>query len=868
MTETPQTVAGAIRAHLALAIPELPVYRENAPQDTTAPVAVIFDGLSTSTAGQGRDIILTETVQIDLYTNTGDDYALPDDVHAALHGAAIWLPRSQVHSVQVTSRTTDTETDDDGLTRTIYTIKVIRRLLSINDPNEPFPPREPAVSLLAEHEAKTTNVHGIANTAELETQTGAQAKADNAESAAIAYTDEALANISLDGYVTLDESGHIPVSQIPSLDYDAAGAAAAAQIAAIDSANAYTDAQIAAIDLSALATTEYVDTADANTLTAAQEYTDTTVSNYIPKSQKGQPNGVATLDANGIIPTAQVGVVPSDITITVNSEAEMLAITTGKGTIARRTDESKTYILQALPATDINNWVIWLTPPDAVLTVDGRIGIVSLSDLYDPLGAADEAYTASQGYTDTAMAAEVTRANAAYDAAGAAAAAQAAAIAAAAADATAKANAAQAAAMAEQRTLVRNTTGATLTKGTVVYIDGANGTHVTVAKASASTETTSSRTFGLMLADTPNNADGYVVTAGTLEGIDTSGASADGDTAWLGTTAGTMVYGYANRPVAPNNMVFLGIITRKNPSNGAIFIKVANGLELDELHDVNPTANGTVPLADKNVLVYDSAAGYWKGSTINNFVSTVIGNDTIPAAKTSLASLSVHGRPSNSSGQGSSIAAAADGDVLRRSGTTLGFGKIDANAISQTSGGNTATAEDILVWNGSAWTIEPNMGDFGYVSTYPHIFQATATASPGSNVTAYVRLARGGTINNLGVFMGTGTGSTTIQVSAYSNTGEGFAAQPYQRIATTAPIAVGLGTSIQYAGGPIGSTIRLKAGDWLAVSLSTSVNIVGATTLVRVGAFMTQASAATPPATATPLAPTVAVAPLIVGQLL
>ena len=40
-------------------------------------------------------------------------------------------------------------------------------------------------SAISTHNSDTTNVHGIANTAELETQTGAQAKADNAQSAAI-----------------------------------------------------------------------------------------------------------------------------------------------------------------------------------------------------------------------------------------------------------------------------------------------------------------------------------------------------------------------------------------------------------------------------------------------------------------------------------------------------------------------------------------------------------------------------------------------------------------------------------------------------------------------------------------------------------
>jgi hypothetical protein len=45
---------------------------------------------------------------------------------------------------------------------------------------------------LAAHEADTTNIHGIANTANLETQTGAQAKADAAETAAAGYTDDAI----------------------------------------------------------------------------------------------------------------------------------------------------------------------------------------------------------------------------------------------------------------------------------------------------------------------------------------------------------------------------------------------------------------------------------------------------------------------------------------------------------------------------------------------------------------------------------------------------------------------------------------------------------------------------------------------------
>jgi hypothetical protein len=49
------------------------------------------------------------------------------------------------------------------------------------------------------HNSETTNVHGIADTAELETQTGAQAKADNAETTANSYTDSLIGDVTVDG---------------------------------------------------------------------------------------------------------------------------------------------------------------------------------------------------------------------------------------------------------------------------------------------------------------------------------------------------------------------------------------------------------------------------------------------------------------------------------------------------------------------------------------------------------------------------------------------------------------------------------------------------------------------------------------------
>jgi hypothetical protein len=153
---------------------------------------------------------------------------------------------------------------------------------------------------------------------------------------------------------------------------------------------------------------------------------------------------------------------------------------------------------------------------------------------------------------------------------------------------------------------VRNETGATLTKGTVVYINGASGNKATVTKASASSEASSSKTFGILSADIANNQNGTAVTVGLLKKVNTSAFTA-GANLWLSTTAGEITQ---TPPVSPNHAVFLGNATRIHVNQGEIEVRIQNGLELGELHDVlitTPT-NG-------QVLKYDSTTSLWKNQT-------------------------------------------------------------------------------------------------------------------------------------------------------------------------------------------------------------------------------------------------------------
>lgn len=139
--------------------------------------------------------------------------------------------------------------------------------------------------------------------------------------------------------------------------------------------------------------------------------------------------------------------------------------------------------------------------------------------------------------------------------------------------------------------LVKNNTGTTMPKGSVVYVSSSDGTNMNISLADADTESTSSKTMGILESELLTGEIGYVITEGLLAGLDTSSATA-GQSVWLSSTAGEFVFGAP--PAKPAHSVYLGVVTRVQQNNGEIFIKVQNGYEINELHDVNagsPTSN-------------------------------------------------------------------------------------------------------------------------------------------------------------------------------------------------------------------------------------------------------------------------------------
>jgi hypothetical protein len=154
---------------------------------------------------------------------------------------------------------------------------------------------------------------------------------------------------------------------------------------------------------------------------------------------------------------------------------------------------------------------------------------------------------------------------------------------------------------------VRNATGSLITKGSIVYVSGGNGVHTQVSLALATSDATSARVLGWLAADIANNADGLCMVEGYLDGVDTQGVTEGAQLYLSGTVAGAY---QVTKPVAPIHLVYVGVAVKASAGNGRVYVKVQNGYELGEIHDVlivSPTNN--------QVLAYDSATSLWKNAT-------------------------------------------------------------------------------------------------------------------------------------------------------------------------------------------------------------------------------------------------------------
>jgi hypothetical protein len=349
---------------------------------------------------------------------------------------------------------------------------------------------------------------------------------------------------------------------------------------------------------------------------------------------------------------------------------------------------------------------------------------------------------------------------------------------------------------------VFNDSGTTLTRGQVVYISGAQGNRVAVKLARADVEATSFGTIGLVAETIANGAEGFIIVSGALYKLDTSALVA-GATVYLSpTTAGAIT---TTKPQAPQQLVVLGWVERVDNIVGSIYVKIDNGYELDELHDVRITT----PISG-NVLIYDattSPIGVWKNASITagTGVSVTNGAGSVTIANTGVTSVTGTSPVTSSGGATPAISLAS------------GYGDTQNPYASKTANNFLAAP------NGSAG-----------VPTFRAIVAADIptlnqnTTGTASNVTGTVAIANGG------------TGATTRQDAMDALAGAVTSGQ-YLRgngtdVVMSAIQAADVPTLNQNTTGSAGSVANaLTAGTGISYSAGTTYNGSAAITINNAG---------------------------------
>ena len=163
------------------------------------------------------------------------------------------------------------------------------------------------------------------------------------------------------------------------------------------------------------------------------------------------------------------------------------------------------------------------------------------------------------------------------------------------------------------------TPNATLTKAAyqAVRVSGAQGQRLAVAYAQANNDNNSADTIGLVTETIATNQEGFIITVGQLEEINTTGSLqgeswSDGDVLYLSSVTPGAITNI--KPTAATaHLVVIGYVEYAHVNHGKIYVKIMNGWELDELHNVYIN---TGTLANNDALIYESSTQLWKNKTI------------------------------------------------------------------------------------------------------------------------------------------------------------------------------------------------------------------------------------------------------------
>ena len=268
-----------------------------------------------------------------------------------------------------------------------------------------------------------------------------------------------------------------------------------------------------------------------------------------------------------------------------------------------------------------------------------------------------------------------------------------------------------------------------------VKISTAQGQRLAIDFAQANNDINSTDTIGLIAQNININQEGLINILGQLIEINTTGSLqgetwADGDVLYLSPTVAGKVTNIKPTGLT-GHLVVLGYVEYAHAVHGKIYVKITNGFELDELHNVyvNPTT-----LANNDVLTYESSSSLWKNKQSNylQIVSKDITDSTALTGTTAITLMKSVLIPANTF---------ATGDVV----------KILSRAIRNTATGSavnyfyTNTANSLT----GATLIGIQQGTFSFFGMERSIYIKSNTISETINIVTSSGSEVGGGINGI-----------------------------------------------------------------------------------------------------------------------
>lgn len=275
---------------------------------------------------------------------------------------------------------------------------------------------------------------------------------------------------------------------------------------------------------------------------------------------------------------------------------------------------------------------------------------------------------------------------------------------------------------------VTNDDSVTITKGQPVYAFSGTGDRMTVKRAKNTSDLTSAQTVGLVYSSSilPNQK-GLIIIQGLLDGLNILPTStwADGNPVYLGDTDGSITN---IKPYAPNHLVYLGFVTTaSNGSAGRMYVRIQNGYELDEIHNVVATG---ATYGDLIVYSASGANNLWVTSKTLTGTYKVNGNLNITGttSSNSISATTISGGTFYGDGSGlTNLPSAPSGKfgIPNSAGTYTFYSNLAAAMSAATSGQTIEMFTDVTESGTTAITLKSGVS----INGHGHIYTFTPTTS-------------------------------------------------------------------------------------------------------------------------------------------